>query len=173
MSGIGAEALLAAGYATFLTLAALGVDLLARHANRRSDRYRTAGFRFHQHLDVWECPEGERLHRVETDHQLRVARYRAQARVCNACRLKEACTDSDTGREIARPLDSWPHSEAGRFHRGIALVLVGLAALVIAVGAGLDHGPADLAVLGAALALTTVVAVFLLADFRESPARFG
>ena len=161
MSGIGAEALLAAGYATFLTLAALGVDLLARHANRRS------------HLDVWECPEGERLHRVETDHQLRVARYRAQARVCNACRLKEACTDSDTGREIARPLDSWPHSEAGRFHRGIALVLVGLAALVIAVGAGLDHGPADLAVLGAALALTTVVAVFLLADFRESPARFG
>lgn len=172
MSGVGTEALLAAGYATFLTVAALGVDLIARHAHQRSDRYRTAGFQFHEHLDIWVCPEGERLHRVETDHDLRLARYRAEARICNSCRLKEACTDSDVGREIARPLDAWPHSEAGRFHRGLALVLVALAGLVIAVGAGLDHGPADLAALGVALALTVGVGTFLLVDFRESPARF-
>ena len=55
-------------------------------------------------------------------------RYRAKAHVCNACPRKDACTDSDHGREIVRPLDPWPHSEAGRFHRGISLLLVVLGA---------------------------------------------
>ena len=51
-------------------------------------------------------------------------------------------------------------------------MLIALAGLVIAVGAGLNHAPADLAVLGTALALIFGVAMFLLADFRESPAKF-
>ena len=44
------------------------------------------------------------------------------------CPRKDACTDSDRGREIVRPLDPWPHSEAGRFHRAIALLMVALGA---------------------------------------------
>ena len=172
MSAVAGETLMAAGYAVFLAVGALALDLLARRSHHRSRTYRTAGFSYDPATDAWECPEGERLHRVETDHHLRLVRYRARAHVCNSCRLKDACTDSNSGREISRPIDPWPHSEAGRFHRVIALVMVGLTALVLAAGAALNHGGADLAVLGAALAGCSVVALYLLSDFRESPSRF-
>jgi len=47
-------------------------------------------------------------------------RYRAQAVVCNSCPAKSGCTSSNHGRQISREIDPWPHSDAGRFHRGIA-----------------------------------------------------
>jgi hypothetical protein len=172
MSELATESILAAGYGLFLALCALGLDALARHSHRRAERYRTGGFTYLESHDAWDCPEGERLHRVETDRQLRLARYRARAHVCNACRLKDACTDSDEGREVVRALDPWPHSEAGRFHRGIALAMVGFALLVICAGAGLNHGAADLAVLGAALLLSTLIGIHLLADLRSAPSGF-
>ena len=172
MSGVATESLLAAGYGLFLALAALGVDALARHSHRRSELYRTAGFTYHDDVDAWDCPEGERLHRVETDLEARLARYRARAPVCNACPRKDDCTDSDRGREISRALDPWPHSEAGRFHRGIAVAMVGFGMLVICAGVALHHDAADLAVLGAALLLSTVVGIYLLADFRSAPSGF-
>jgi hypothetical protein len=172
MSAVASETLMAAGYAVFLTAAALGLDLLARHSHRRSQAYRTAGFTYHSPTDAWECPEGERLHRVEVDPHLRLIRYRARAHVCNGCRLKEACTDSDVGREISRAIDSWPHSEAGRFHRVIALVMVGLAFLVLAAGAALNHGAGDLVALGVALLVSAVTGLFLLSDFRETRSGF-
>ena len=172
MSGVAAETLMAAGYAVFLALAALALDLLARHSHRRSQAYRTAGFTYHPSSDAWVCPEGEHLHRVEVDPHLRLIRYRARAHVCNGCKLKEACTDSDEGREITRAIDPWPHSEAGRFHRGIALVMVGLTSLVLAAGAALNHSSADLIVLGVALAISALTTLFLLADFREARTGF-
>ena len=172
MSGVAVESLLAAGYALFLCLVALGLDALARHSHRRSELYRTAGFSFDAQHDAWECPEGERLHRIETDHQLRLARYRARAHVCNACPRKGDCTDSDTGRELTRALDPWPHSEVGRFHRGIAVAIVGFGILVLGAGAALHHGPADLAVLGGALLVSTILGLYLLADFRSAPSGF-
>ena len=172
MSEIAVESILAAGYGLFLALCALGLDALARHSSHRAGRYRTAGFTYMKSVDAWECPEGERLHRVETDLEMRLIRYRARAHVCNRCRLKDACTDSDGGREIARALDAWPHSEAGRFHRGIALAMVGFALLVILAGAGLNRGAGDLAVLGAALLAATGIGLFLLADLRSTPSGF-
>lgn len=172
MSELHSETLLAAGYALFLVLAALGLDALARHSHRRSEQYRTLGFTYHENVDAWVCPEGERLHRIEADHGRRLVRYRARAHVCNACRLKDACTDSDSGREITRSMDPWPHSEAGRFHRGIAIVLAVLAVLVIGAGAALHQAPADLAVLGAAAVASALAALFLLADFRHSPSGY-
>ena len=79
MSDVAIGSLLAAGYGLFLALAALGLDALAHHSHRRSELYRTAGFTYLEQLDAWDCPEGERLHRVETDLQARLARYRARA----------------------------------------------------------------------------------------------
>jgi hypothetical protein len=172
MSGVATESLLAAGYAVFLAIVALAIDALARHSHRRSELYRTAGFTYDEHLDAWECPEGERLHRIETDMRHRVARYRARAHICNACPRKSDCTDSDTGREVTRMLDPWPHSEAGRFHRVIAIAIVCFGLLVLGAGAALNHGSADLAVLGAALLLDTGVALYLLADLRSAPTGF-
>jgi hypothetical protein len=172
VSAVATESLLAAGYGVFLALVGIGLDLLARHSHRRSELYRTGGFTYHAHLDAWECPEGERLLRIETDVHQRLARYRARAHVCNACPRKGDCTDSESGREVTRMLDPWPHSEAGRFHRVIAVAIVGFGMLVIGAGAALNHGAGDLAVLGAALLSSTAVGLYLLADFRRAPTGF-
>ena len=172
MSAIATESLLAAGYGLFLALAALGVDALARHSHRRAELYRTAGFRYIESADTWECPEGERLHRIETDLHQRLARYRARAHACNTCPRKGVCTESDTGRELTRALDPWPHSEAGRFHRGIAVAMVGFGILVLCAGVGLHHGAGDLAVLGVALLICSAIGIYLLADLRSSPSSF-
>ena len=69
MSCVAVESLLAAGYALFLCAVALGLDTLARHSHRRSELYRTAGFAYDARRDAWECPEGEQLHRIDTDHR--------------------------------------------------------------------------------------------------------
>lgn len=172
MTGLATESLLAAGYGLFLALAALGLDTLARHSHRRSQLYRTAGFTYLERVDAWDCPEGERLHRVGTDLEARLARYRARPPVCNACPRKDGCTDSDGGREISRALDPWPHSEAGRFHRVIAVAMVGFGMLVISAGIALHHAAADLALLGGGLLVAALVGVYLLADLRSAPAGF-
>jgi hypothetical protein len=172
VTAVGSETALASGYALFLVVTALGIDALARHSHVRSDRFRTAGFTYHEHLDAWECPQGERLHRRHTDHERRLAGYRAPAKACNSCALKPSCTDSELGREIVRALDPWPHSEAGRFHRGVCLVLVGLAGLIVAVAAVRRHHDADLALL-LVTALPLVLAIRrLLTSFLDSPAGF-
>ncbi len=164
------EAMLAAGYAAFLVAAAIALDLLARHSHSRSGRYRTAGFTFRAEHDLWECPEGHELRRVDTDHRQRVARYRASPAVCNACPVKADCTDSDEGRAIARRLDPWPHSEAGRFHRGICIVLVVLAAVIAAVALLRSDGGVEALLLVTVLAAATTTAGRLLAAFRRTPA---
>ena len=166
------EAMLAGGYAAFLLIAAVMLEWLSAHTHRRSLRYRTAGFSYDQQHDHWQCPEGQHLWPHEFDHERRLVRYRAKAHICNGCPRKDACTDSDHGREIVRPLDPWPHSEAGRFHRGLSLVLVVLALLVALVGVARNHAPAD----AGALALAAVAALFtgrwLLRDLRAHPANF-
>lgn len=169
---VATESLLAAGYGLFLAAIAIGLDVLARHSHRRSELYRTAGFTYLGHVDAWECPEGERLHRIESDLHQRLVRYRARPEVCNACPRKSACTDSDSGREVTRALDPWPHSEVGRFHRGIAVAIVAFGVLVICAGVALHHGAGDLIVLGSALAICGGVAVYLSADLRSTPSGF-
>jgi len=166
------EVALMAGYAVFLLACAAGLDLLAQHAHRRSDRYRTAGFTYHPDHDYWVCPEDQQLWPHELDHERRLVRYRAKPVVCNACPAKHRCTTSDSGREITRALDPWPHSEAGRFHRGIALALVALAGFALAVEAVRHHQPAELAVLGAVAALAAAVGWWLTGHFRHTPAGF-
>ncbi len=169
MSGLDVEVVLAAAYGGGLIAAAVVLDLLARHSHARADRYRTGGFRFHAHLDAWECPEGEHLHLRELDHELRVARYRARAHVCNACSAKPACTDSDDGRELVRSLDAWPRSEAGRFHRGISLALVTLAVLIAAVALVRHHEVAEAALLAVVFVAAALVARALVAELRATP----
>ena len=127
------EPLLAGGYAILLVLVALFLEWLARHSQKRSDRYDTAGFRFHHDRDAWECPQGARLERSEIDHELRVIHYRAPADTCNRCSIKAHCTNSQRGRTISMPLDPWVRSAVARFQRGISLVLMTLAVLIVAI----------------------------------------
>ena len=166
------EAMLGGGYAVCLLASAFVLEWLSAHTHRRSLRFRTAGFEYQEVHDAWLCPEGEHLWPHEWDHERRLVRYRAKAHVCNACPVKDRCTDSDTGREIVRPLDPWPHSEAGRFHRVIAIMLVAVAALVLVVALARNHGPAEVASLGVLLVVCVVAVRFLLADLRRHPANF-
>ena len=167
-----AEVYLALGYALALIAGAFVLEWLSAHTHRRALRWRTAGFTYDATHDHWECPEGQHLWPHEFDHERRLVRYRAKAHICNGCPRKEACTDSDRGREIVRPLDPWPHSEAGRFHRVIALLMVVLAGLILVAEGFRHHAPAESAALVAALGAGLLAARWLLRDLRVHPAGF-
>ena len=167
-----AEVLLAAGYAGALVLGAFVLEWLSAHTHRRSLRYRTAGFTYDETHDHWQCPEGQHLWPHEFDHERRLVRYRAKAHVCNGCPRKGDCTDSDLGREVVRPLDPWPHSEAGRFHRMLSLLMVALAMLILVVAGARNHAVPEAALLLALLACSAFAARWLLGDLRAHPAGF-
>jgi len=166
------EVFLAAGYAVFLLGVALGLDLMAQRSHARSERYRTAGFTYHHTHDAWICPEEQVLVRSETDHERRLVRYRGRPQICNHCPVKTDCTDSDEGREVVRAMDPWPHSEAGRFHRGISVVLALVAGLILAAETLRNHAPLELVVLGAALVVVALAAWHFHSAFRSTPANF-
>jgi hypothetical protein len=127
------EALLAGGYAIFLAAAATGLELIGRHAHRRSHALPTTGFTYHRNLDLWICPTGRPLHRTHSDDGGRVLRYRADARLCNECPIKHRCTNSDDGRLVEHYPDSWLQSGLRLFHRGLSVTLLVLAFLVLIV----------------------------------------
>jgi len=158
MSSVHTEVLLAAGYALFLAVVAICLERLGRHTHQRSRQYRTAGFSYHPHLNVWECPAVQYLKLWAFDSQRRIAQYRAEAKSCNSCALKKHCTDSDDGRKLEDHPDSWLQSEIRRFHRGISLALLFLAGLILALEITLQTTATDLAVL-----LISIVPVALVA----------
>jgi hypothetical protein len=166
------ETALAAGYAGFLVGCAFLIEWLSAHTHRRSLRFRTAGFVYDADQDHWRCPEGEQLWPHHVDRERRLVRYRARAHICNACPVKPRCTDSDSGREIVRPLDPWPHSEAGRFHRVIALSLLAIATLVVCVELARHHATIDAALLTGLLAAIGVASYWLIRDLRAHPSNF-
>ena len=166
------EVLLAAAYAELLIVSAFALEWLSAHTHRRALRFRTAGFTYDPASDHWQCPEGQHLWPHEIDRHHRLARYRAKAHICNRCPRKAACTDSDRGREIVRPLDPWPHSEAGRFHRVLALLLVGLGILILVVEVARHHRPAETVLLLAALAIGALAARWLGRDLGRHPSGF-
>jgi hypothetical protein len=169
---VSAEVLLAAGYAGLLAAGAFMLEWMSAHTHRRALRYRTAGFSYDEAHDHWLCPEGQHLWPHEFDGERRLVRYRAKAHICNGCPRKEACTDSDRGREIVRPLDPWPHSEAGRFHRVISLLMVGLAALILAAEGVRHHQPSEAILLTGLLLSCAVAARWLVRDLRAHPSGF-
>ena len=138
ISGVHLEVVLAVSYAIFLVGVAFILEVLARHSQKRSERYRNSGFVYFQKMDLWECPAGRQLLRTETDYQRRIVHYRAPADACNACSLKKNCTDSNDGRLLESHLDSWIQSELRRFHRGISLALL-LLAMVILIAETVRH----------------------------------
>ncbi|MEW6635307.1 MAG: hypothetical protein AB1425_00675 [Actinomycetota bacterium] len=166
------EVFLAAGYAVFLIGVALGLDLMAHHSHKRSERFRTAGFTYHPTHDAWICPQDQLLVRDYTDYERRLVVYRGRPLICNSCPVKAECTDSDEGREVRRAMDPWPHSEAGRFHRGISLVIALLAAAMLVVEMVRNHAPLELAVLGGLFTVVTLVCWHLHSAFRHTPANF-
>ncbi|MFC0866168.1 hypothetical protein ACFHYQ_28100 [Sphaerimonospora cavernae] len=166
------EVLLVGGYAALLIVIARGLDLMARHAHGRTERFRTGGFRYDPDHDHWTCPQDQLLRPHAYDHHRRLVRYRAPAAACADCPARMLCTDSDDGREITRPVDPWPHSEAGRFHRGIALTLVTLATVIVLAELLRHHHPAELITLGALLTVCLATGWRLTDHLRATPDGF-
>jgi hypothetical protein len=142
-----AAAWLVAGYALALLATAWGVDVMARRVSQRAAQWRSGQFRYHADHDAWVCPQDQWLWPSSFDPKHRVMRYRAKPSVCNSCPVKSTCTTSEHGREISREIDPWPHSEAGRFHRGIACCVAALGVVMPLVMLARLHSPADLLVL--------------------------
>ena len=165
------EVAIVGAYAVVLLAVAAVLDWLGQHTQRRSERFRTAGFRYQPQHDAWTCSQEEMLWPMEYDADQHLVRYRAKASVCNACHVKPDCTDSLQGREVIRALAPWPHSEAGRFHRGMSMVLVGLAAVLLLV-AGVRHPELQTLVLGVPLLATVLLGFRYSAHFRAAPANF-
>ena len=133
MHGISIEFVLYLGYAVFLAVIALLLELVAGHASRRSATISTVGFTYHPDRDVWQCPQDKHLFPVFSDSVKKKVTYRAPAEICNACPSKAACTDSNNGRTIERTSVESLQYGMQRFHRAVSLTLLALAALILAV----------------------------------------
>jgi hypothetical protein len=165
------EVVLVGGYAVVLLVVAAALDALAQHTQRRTERFRTAGFRYLPQHDAWTCSQDAMLWPMEYDGEHHLVRYRAKPSVCNACHVKAGCTSSTNGREVTRAVLPWPHSEAGRFHRGMSMMLVGIAAVLLLVAAARHPEPSTL-VLGVPLLAAVLLGFRYSAHFRATPANF-
>lgn len=160
---------LVAGYALVLVAIAWGFDVMARRVSQHAARWRTGEFVYHADHDAWVCPQDQWMWPTSFDPENRVMRYRASPAVCNSCPVKSSCTTSDHGREISREIDRWPHSEAGRFHRGIACFV---AALGVVMPLGMligSHSVSDVLVLGAAAAIVVLLGLPLARHLWNTP----
>ena len=108
LSGFAATTWFAVGYGVTLLVVAYLVDLMAKRAATNVERQRSGGFRYHADHDAWLCPEDQWLWPQSFDPDNRVMRYRASPTVCNACPVKDTCTTSAGGREIARQSGAVP-----------------------------------------------------------------
>ena len=84
---------------------------------------------------------------------------------CNACSLKNNCTDSNDGRLLKSHLDSWIESELRRFHRGISLALLLLATIILVAEAVRYAAPRDLLIIGCLLLPVGLAGTKLFASF--------
>lgn len=169
LSTVGVDVWLASGYCLLLVGLAYVIDWLARRAASAAEGGATFGFTYHEDHDAWQCPQDQLLWPQSFDPDHRVMRYRGSPTICNSCPVKETCTPSMSGREVHRAVDSWPASEAAKFHRGIAcfVVVMGLAWPVAT--AATRPGDASLIVLGTAVALALLVSLPLWSHLRRSP----
>ncbi|WP_328465831.1 hypothetical protein OHA21_44585 [Actinoplanes sp. NBC_00393] len=167
-SAVGVEAWLASGYCVAVVGLAYVIDALARRAASVSEGGISGGFAYHSDHDAWRCPQDQWLWPQSFDPENRVMRYRGTPAICNACPVKDTCTTSFTGREIQRSIDSWPASEAARFHRGIACAVV-ILGLVWPLGAALTGpGPDALLVLAVAMVVALLLSVPLWSHLRRN-----
>jgi hypothetical protein len=168
-AAVAPEVWLAAGYCVALVGLAYVIDALARRAASVAEGGMSGGFAYHQEHDAWLCPQDQWLWPQSFDPENRVMRYRGTPSTCNACPVKASCTTSSSGREVQRAVDSWPASEAARFHRGIACVVV-LLGLVWPLGTALTGpGRDSVLVVTVAVVVALLLSLPLWSHLRRSP----
>ena len=169
LSSVGVEVWMAAAYAFALVGLAYAIDALARRAASVAEGGSSGGFVYHQNHDAWKCPEDQWLWPQSFDPDNRVMRYRGLPSVCNACPVKDTCTTSHSGREVQRAVDSWPASEAARFHRGIACTVVVLGLVWPGAVALTRPGTPALLILGLSVLGAILISLPLWSHLRRTP----
>ncbi len=142
---------------------------MARRASARAARWRTGQFTYRPDHDAWVCPQDHWLWPTSFDPRHRVMRYRAQPVVCNSCPVKSSCTTSDHGREISREVDPWPHSDAGRFHRGIACCVAAFGIVLPLAMLVANHSGADVLVLTGTIGVVALLGLPLVRHLWNTP----
>lgn len=160
---------LIAGYS--LALLAIGwiFDAMARRASARAAQWRTGRFTYRSDHDAWVCPQDQLLWPTSFDPKHRVMRYRASPTVCNSCPVKSSCTASDHGREVSREIDPWPHSDAGRFHRGIACCVAAFGIVLPLATLTTNHSVADTLVLMGTVFVVVILGLPLARHLWNTP----
>ncbi|HAT1548289.1 TPA: hypothetical protein I8X58_001349 [Corynebacterium striatum] len=163
MDAPGIFTLLAVCYGLFLLVVGWGFDAMAKQTANRTMANRAGTFRYLEEHDAWQCPEDQWLWPSSFDPENRVMRYRANPTVCNTCPVKDACTVSHHGREVTRQLDPLPHSDSGRFHRGIALAVAAMGYLLPLSSLITNHSPSEILITIATVFVITGLGVYPLA----------
>ena len=70
--------------------------------------------------DLYHCPGGAVLRSKGILHKKRFARYKAEAKACNACTLKPKCTNAKGGRTLRRSLDEHYRDRVRAYHETAA-----------------------------------------------------
>jgi len=70
--------------------------------DQRTPFYGQREFQYDPKQDTYTCPHGALLRLEKNRYTERTKEYRADATTCNACPLKEHCTDSEHGRSLRR-----------------------------------------------------------------------
>ena len=154
---------LISAYALIMLAAGWAVDVLGSRSARHSMSWRHADFMYHDDVDGWRCHEDQWLWPTAFDPDKRVIRYEGAHAICGRCPSKDTCSPTPCPREITRPVDPWPYSDAGRFHRGVGLVIACVGVFVPLLLMAAFHAIGDLIVLGTTAVVIIVTGVLPLA----------
>ncbi|OFS20202.1 hypothetical protein [Corynebacterium sp. HMSC04H06] len=160
MEAPGIFTLLAVVYGIFLVAIAWAFDGMAKQTSNRTMANRAGTFRYLAEHDAWQCPEDQWLWPSSFDPENRVMRYRGNPTVCNTCPVKDSCTVSHHGREVTRQLDPWPHSDAGRFHRGIAFAVAAMGYLLPLCSLITNHSLSEVLIILATVLVISALGVY-------------
>jgi len=152
-----------AAYALIMLAAAWVVDVLGSRSARHSMSWRHSDFIYHDDVDGWRCHEDQWLWPTAFDPDKRVIRYEGAHAICGRCPSKDNCSPTPGPREITRPVDPWPYSDAGRFHRGVGLVIACVGVFVPMLLMAAFHAVSDLIVLGTTAVVVIITGVLPLA----------
>ena len=75
-----------------------------KDGQNRKGRLSDEAFSYDPQDDLYLCPGGQRLQRTRYDGNRQTFQYQCQARICQACSLRDQCTDAQTGRTLRRHL---------------------------------------------------------------------
>ncbi|KAA8740186.1 hypothetical protein FK256_04210 [Actinomyces johnsonii] len=154
---------LISAYALIMLAAAWVVDILGSRSARHSMSWCHSDFVYHDDVDGWRCHEDQWLWPTAFDPDKRVIRYEGAHAICGRCPSKDTCSPTPGPREITRPVDPWPYSDAGRFHRGVGLVIACVGVFVPLLLMAAFHAIGDLIVLGTTAVVIIVTGVLPLA----------